>query len=612
MRFLNHLNRFGQYLRRGRQGRRPDKFLSRPRLEGLESRMLLSTLSIDSAGHAVYTAGAGVANNLTLSQQITPLPFPFTIERVFTDTAEKITVTGAGAGLATGSGTNQVIVHGDFAISTITVDGVDGADVVNVQSINVPTAVKHSGPGSLTVNVGNNVNGVQAISAPLTVNAGGGVTNVNVDNSADSGNHPNVTLSASAIENLAPAAITYLPAIGGNLFVHVTGGNGGNIYTVTNTPVVSPPNLGTMTLDTGSGTNHVNVRHTSGLLAIHGHGGTDQVLVSDFGGVFVRSVIVSNTTNSTTLVVDNSAAIVPQAATIGPNSVEFPNGIGGQLIQFGSGVKSVNVFGGANTTFLLESPSPTTPVTVHGGPGANTLVSGGLVNNWILTGTNAGTVQNVSFQNVQNLQGGALANASDTFVFNNGAGVTGTIQRGSGPSSVAMLDYSKYITPVTVNLKTHAATGVTGGVFGVQNVIGGQANNILVGDGNNNVLKGGSGRDILISGGGNSTLQAGSGQAILLGAHPAFDTNIAALNALMAEWSHTYDSANPLKDYQIRVGHLLSGGGLNGGFLLNKSTVAPQPGSTTLTSGAQLDFLIADAGDILTKPVRPGEVELSV
>src|SRR5262249_40364917 len=162
------------------------------------------------------------------------------------------------------------------------------------------------------------------------------------------------------------------------------------------------------------------------------------------------------------------------------------------------------------------------------------------------------------FQNVQNLRGGPLSLA-DTFRFLNGGSVDGTIAETSF-SSTATLDYSAVTTPVIVNLKTHVATGVHGGVlpgvFNVRNVTGGFNTNIIVGDGNNNVLKGGVGRSILISGGGNSTLQAGFGEAVLVGGHYVFDTDPNALAHLMAEWSHTYDPINSLHDYQIRFTHL--------------------------------------------------------
>jgi Ca2+-binding RTX toxin-like protein len=131
-----------------------------------------------------------------------------------------------------------------------------------------------------------------------------------------------------------------------------------------------------------------------------------------------------------------------------------------------------------------------------------------------------------------------------------------------------------------------------------------------VGNGNN-LLRGGAGRDILISGGGATTLEAGAGEAVLIGAHLLYDTNLFGLNKLMAEWSNTY-VPNPLVDYQIRVNHLEHGGGLNDPFLLNPTTVVPQPGVTTVVTGGGLDFVILDLGDILPKPLRPFEISLFV
>src|SRR5262249_25504461 len=155
------------------------------------------------------------------------------------------------------------------SITSITVDVGDGNDVVNVQSNTDQTTVKHSGPGSLTVNVGNSNNGVQSIRGALTVTAGANnVTNVNVDDSADKGNHgnfpsPPVTLSNSAIVNLAPAAINYQQSSTGALNVTVTGGSGQDRFQVSNTPLNSGLESGSMTLNTGSGSNLVTVQATS-------------------------------------------------------------------------------------------------------------------------------------------------------------------------------------------------------------------------------------------------------------------------------------------------------------------------------------------------------------
>jgi hypothetical protein len=606
MRFVNCLNRFRLYLRRQPGSRRPKMFQGRPMIELLEDRMVPSTLDVDAFAVAHYLASPGVANNVTLSQRVVLLappspgasiPIRFGIETVITDTAEKINVTGADAPAFAGSGTNQVTTF--LPLKSLLVDVLDGNDVVNVQAINYSTTVRHIGPGVDTINVGegDSLQGIQA-SLGVTEAGAGSSTHLNVDDSTDPASHGNVLLAGGQINNLAPALIDYV-LLNTSDAVTVSGGSGNNTYLVEDPQVLT-------TLITGTGNNHVNVRDTVAPLNVQGHGGSDTVTVGSLApglggnqGFINGAVTVSNTTNSTTLIVDDSSDSIPRTVTIGFNSIQF-GGIGSP-IHFLSGVKSVDVFGGQGDTFIVQTPSSTTPVFIDGGPGANTLVSGGGVNDWTITGINTGALHNVAFTNVQNLRGGP-ASLRDTFHFNDKTGITGSIQGAGGPLHPATLDYSKYTTPVIVNLKTNSALagGIKTSVFNIQNVLGGSGNNILVGNGNN-VLKGGSGRDFLISGGGNSTLQAGSGEAILVGAHYRFDTNFTALDAILSVWSL------PIP-YLQRV-HDLIASGLRG---LNRLTVVPQPGKTTLTSGAGLDFLILDAGDVLTHPVRPGEVKLFV
>jgi Ca2+-binding RTX toxin-like protein len=483
------------------------------------------------------------------------------------------------------------------------VDVLDGNDVVNVQAINYTTTVRHIGPGVDTVNVGEagNLQGIQA-SLGVTEAGVGSSTHLNVDDSKDSGTHGSVLVAGGQIANLAPALIAY-SALNSSGVVTVSGGSGNNNYLIENPQVPT-------TLTTRTGSNHVNVQDTIAPLTIQGHGGNDTVTIGSLApglggnqGFINGPVTVSNTTNSTTLIVDDSSDLIPRVVTIGFDSIQFA-GIG-LPIHFLPGVKAVDVFGGNSDTFVVQTPSSTAPVFINGGPGANTVVSGFGPNDWTITSINTGTLHNVTFANVQNLRGGP-ASSRDTFHFNDKTGVTGSIQGAGGLLQPATLDYSKYTTPVIVNLKTNSALagGIKTSVSHIQNVLGGSGNNILVGD-SNNVLTGGSGRDLLISGGGNSTLQAGSGEAILIGAHYLFDTNVTALDAILAEWSR------PIP-YPLRVHHLIFGGGLNGSFVLNPSTVVPQPGSTTLTTGAGLDFLIVDQGDVLTHPLRPGEVKLVV
>ena len=112
-----------------------------------------------------------------------------------------------------------------------------------------------------------------------------------------------------------------------------------------------------------------------------------------------------------------------------------------------------------------------------GGSGNNTLTGANADNAWQITGANAGSVDGTTFTGFGILTGGT---ANDTFVFADGASVTGRLDGGAGLNA---LDYSAYTTSVTVNLLTGTATG-TNGVANIQKVIGGHGDDTLIG-GNN-------------------------------------------------------------------------------------------------------------------------------
>jgi hypothetical protein len=469
-----------------------------------------------------------------------------------------------------------------------------------------------------------------------------------VDDSGDATPRTNVNLAASSaggtITGLAPGATIQYAAVvatvidlfggsGGNTFnvadtlgaTNLHGGNGGDTFNVAN----STSNLN---ITTGSGSNHPNIQGNgpTASMNIDARAGQNTITIGSLapalGGnlAHVRGGIFLDEANSSTaLTVDDKTdpafqnVILNQGVTA--NVIDFPNlgGVGAVIDFPKGGMKSVDVFGGkGGDRFTILNP-PSTPVTLHGGSGIATLVGGNVPNLWTITGTNAGQVGSTSFTSVQNLVGGA---STDTFRFGNGAGVTGFIDGGAGFN---VLDYSAYTTPVSVNLGAHTATGVGGGVFNIQGVIGGSGGNtlfsgpsgaLLIGGTGGNVLVGGSGRDVLIAGPGSSLLLAGSGEAILIGGTTLWDANVAALSAIMAEWGHTYNPINPLIDYQIRVGHLEHGGGLNGPFLLNPATVHSNSVKDTLVTnlGGGLDFVFFDAFDFPPNPHRFGEVYVPV
>jgi hypothetical protein len=154
-----------------------------------------------------------------------------------------------------------------------------------------------------------------------------------------------------------------------------------------------------------------------------------------------------------------------------------------------------------------------------------------------------------------------------------------------GGSGVNTLDYSQFINqPVTVDLPLGIATGLKGGISNIENVTGGSGNDLFVGNGKGNVLTGGTGRNILIAGAKAGTLLGNADEDLLVGGTTQYDSNLSALDAIMAEWD------DPATAYATRVQRLLNGGGKNGAVLLGANNFTNNGGGNTLTGGAGLDL----------------------
>jgi large repetitive protein len=123
------------------------------------------------------------------------------------------------------------------------------------------------------------------------------------------------------------------------------------------------------------------------------------------------------------------------------------------------------------------------------------------------------------------------------------------------------------------------------------NTQGSTANNILVGGAGNDTLSGGSGRDLLIGGLGADTLQGNGNDDILIGDATDYDANLAALNAIMAEWGRTDES------YATRVNHVNGSvlGGVNGSYVLNATTVHDDAAVDQLYGGTGMDWFFYTA-----------------
>jgi Ca2+-binding RTX toxin-like protein len=187
--------------------------------------------------------------------------------------------------------------------------------------------------------------------------------------------------------------------------------------------------------------------------------------------------------------------------------------VNGEVFHSGAAasILSVTIRGSNdNETILLEAQRPG---AILGRGGTDTLIAGNQANRWQITGHNSGTLNDTtSFSTMENLKGGSLR---DDFVFNAGntARISGTIAGGGGSD---WLDYSRRQSSVDVNLQNETATS-TGGVLGIENVKGGQANDRLIGNAANNQLWGLGGDDLLRGGAGNDRLYGGLGRDQLFG-----------------------------------------------------------------------------------------------
>jgi Ca2+-binding RTX toxin-like protein len=184
-----------------------------------------------------------------------------------------------------------------------------------------------------------------------------------------------------------------------------------------------------------------------------------------------------------------------------------------------------------------------------------------------------------------------------------------------GQGGANTLDYSASLFGVRVNLALGTATGADGGVSNIENVNGSQANDIIVGNDQDNVLQGGPGRDILIGRGGADTIYGGTpssltygdGDDIVIGASTVYDLNASALEDIMREWGRTDLTGTPLTQYYTRINHLLgvSAGGLSGTTILDLSKTTDDGAADYLDGGTDLDWSFRFNGD--TTLVNPGE-----
>ena len=503
-----------------------------------------------------------------------------------------------------------------------------------------------SGPAWVTVGTGN----LAAISGNVLATSSGGQVNLDVDDSTDT-SQPNAFLGIrqvgtrfipgwEALTGLGAITIDYL----GSVATTIELGSG--------TLGVLETGSAATTVD-ANGAN-VNVFATTGPLAIDAtHSGSVAVGAGSLAGI-AGPVSVTSSDSTAKLVVAGSgdsgrsgtlAGGIPDSLTgLAPAAIAFAPAQVATTIDLGpagtlaigdsvgiDGVNSVQILGvGSDTLRIADGGGATPPSPL---PAGFTSFQESLVytvkaqdiqrvvsySYTTATSQNFGlSMDNIIYSGISGLEvdGSNATIASKTLAIQGTpAGTAVLIKTGAGATTVAIdaalaslagpltvngqggtttLDYSSYTGDVQVDLPIGQATGLAS-ITGIQNVTGSKGNDILVGNGGN-VLTGGSGRNLLIAGATPSTLQGGSDSDMLVGGATPYDTSLAALDVILAEWTRTDVS------YGTRVSHLLGGGGLNGNVVLNAADVKFNAGGNILDGNAGVDIFYGQLSGDGPKP----------
>lgn len=473
-------------------------------------------------GSLTYTGSSG-ANSLTVSVSGGTY--------TFTDAAEAITLTGMTTGWS-GNGTTSVSGP-DSSVNAINLNLGDGADTVNLRSANDPVTVNGE-LGTDTINVSSNAPSntgtLSGIAANVIVHGDAGSDSVVVsDYSAASGNG-SVVVTDSSITGLAgPTDGSTISYTGTFSRVRVITSNTPGLsegITVSNT---STP----LQVDTNAGSDSIAVRATSNPTTINAGAGNDQLTVSSNPDLFLSTLDSIHGTLTIDAGAGANTLVLGDFAASGPNTVVVTNtsvtGLAPAAISYKAvgGSFSNLEMDGAGTwadTFTFNPLSTSTTLNVYGNGGDDLFAVNGN-----LKGT---------------LTGGA---GDDAFSLAPGKILTGTLDGGLGSD---WMNFASHTTGVNVDLATGSAPGVTAGVSGIENVIGGSGGDqltaalgggILIGNDGEDHLTGGDGKDLLVGGAGADMVAGAGADDILIGSSTVYDADTAKLQAIGYDLSAAAD-----------------------------------------------------------------------
>jgi hypothetical protein len=197
----------------------------------------------------------------------------------------------------------------------------------------------------------------------VTVTAGLGSNTLSIDDESNTAD-TTYTLTSSSVARTGSGAISYS---GGITNLVLTGGSGNNTYNIPSTLSGFPT-----TLNTGSGTDTVNVRGAAGPLFINSGSSGDTITLGNSAATLggIGHVIVNDPSNTVALTVDDSGSSGSTTYTLTSSQLAaaaWPN----FLLAYNN-ITSLNLNGSSgNDQFNIESTAGPTTTTITGGSGSN-------------------------------------------------------------------------------------------------------------------------------------------------------------------------------------------------------------------------------------------------
>ncbi len=226
---------------------------------------------------------------------------------------------------------------------------------------------------------------------------------------------------------------------------------------------------------TGSDSGTADGNAFSNIQSIDLKGGNDTVTIGTAGSI--SSLIGGSGSDLLNLNSSNNAVTITGTGAGSSNGTTF------------TGFETLKTLTGDDTVTLSNSAGTSAALTLDAGVGNDTLVANASNNLLTLTGVNQGTLDQVSFSDVENVR---LGDGDDSIVFEAGGQLTGVLDGGNGNNTLTLPGG----TPVTIG---GGGIGVPGGgtVVGVGIVKGGGTNSIETNDLANSVNLTGAGSGVV-------------------------------------------------------------------------------------------------------------------